>query len=117
MPKRMFIGGLMLALASVPAPAQYVRPVEVPTVRPVTPMPAPATPLPNLVSPTPLQTAPAIANPPTVVVPGQPPAATQGAKARPRKCWCYARNPATNTAVRTTCEIECCKGNNQDQRC
>jgi len=38
-------------------------------------------------------------------------------QARPRKCWCYLVNPVTNSRQRTTCEISCCKGGEQDDRC
>jgi hypothetical protein len=35
----------------------------------------------------------------------------------PKKCWCFVRNPATSTSQRTTCEVECCRNTNVDQRC
>ena len=114
---RIAVSGLLLVVGAAGAAAQYARPVEVPVARPVTPIPVPAAPLPNPLAPTPLQPALAITNPPTVVVPGPPPVAIQGGKTRPRRCWCFARNPVSNVTTRTTCEVECCKDSKQDQRC
>ena len=69
-------------------------------------------------SPTlPAPPSPIVVAPPIAVAPGQPPAAVQAKKNQPKKCWCYARSPTSNTSQRTTCEIECCKGDNRDQRC
>jgi hypothetical protein len=113
---RMLVAGWLIAISG-PALAQYVRPVEPPPVRPTAPNPTPVTPVPNLSAPSPLPAAPTVTPAPTVVVPGQPPVAAQGAKRQMRKCWCYARNPASNTSVRTTCEVGCCKGNDSDDRC
>ena len=97
--------------------AQYVRPVEVAPVRPVAPTPNAITPSTGVAAPTTLPSAPTITNPPAAVVPSPPAAAAQGGQARPRKCWCHLVNPMTNARQRTTCEISCCKGGNQDERC
>ena len=114
---RLAVAGLLLVVGAAGAAAQYARLVEVPMARPVTPMPAPITPLPNPLSPTPLQPAPAIANPPAAMVPVSPPVANQAGKARPRRCWCFVRNPVNNATTRTTCEVGCCRDSKQDQRC
>lgn len=114
---RLVIAGLLLVANATGAPAQYVRPVEVPIARPVTPMSAPITPQPNPLSPMPLQPAPTLATPPAVMVPIPPPIVNQAGKARPRRCWCFVRNPVNNATTRTACEVECCKGDKQDQRC
>ena len=82
-----------------------------------TPAPNVVAPSPGVAAPTAVPSAPTMTNPPTVVVPGPPPSMAQGGSARPRKCWCYIVNPATNSRQRSTCEINCCKGGNQDERC
>ena len=111
------IAAIMIASSVGVADAQYARPVEVVPARPV--LPAPPLTIPNAggVTPSPLQPAPSIANPPLAVVPGPPPPVAQGAKVRPRKCWCYLTNPTNRSRQRTTCETSCCKGSDQDERC
>jgi len=106
---------IVIALSGGTAGAQYARPVEVAPVRPVAPAPTVITPSPGVVAP--LPSAPTITNPPMAVVPSPPPAVAEGGKARPRKCWCYLVNPATNSRQRSTCEVSCCKGAKQDERC
>ncbi len=98
--------------------AQTPRPVEVIPPRPVSvmPTPVPVTPLSTVITPTPVAPAPLITTPPVVVVPGAPPAPV-AKNSQPKKCWCFARNPASNTSQRTTCEVECCRNTNVDQRC
>jgi hypothetical protein len=114
---RVALGALLVfALIGGDAEAQYARPVEVaPSVRPVAPAPSAVAPN-SGVSATPLAPAPTI-NAPTAVVPNPPPAAAQGASARPRKCWCYLVNPVTNSRQRSTCEVSCCRVGDQDERC
>lgn len=98
--------------------AQTPRPIEAVPPRPVTvmPTPAPVMPLPSVITPTPVTPTPLITAPPVLVVPGAPPAPV-AKKNQPKKCWCFVRNPATNTSQRTTCEVECCRNTNVDQRC
>jgi hypothetical protein len=114
---RVFVVALLvLALNGGNAAAQYTRPVEVaPTVRPVAPAPSAVVPGPG-VSATPLAPAPTI-NAPIAVVPSPPPATAQGTSAKPRKCWCYFVNPTTNFRQRSTCELRCCRGGDQDEHC
>src|SRR5690349_11311270 len=101
---------LVIALSGE-AWAQYARPVEVPqAVRPVAPAPNVVAPSPGVAAPITVPSAPTMTNPPTAVVPSPPPSMAQGGSARPRKCWCYIVNPATNSRQRSTCEINCCKG-------
>ena len=107
---------IMIALSAGVALAQYARPVEVAPVRPIAPGPIVIAPNPGVAA-TPLPQVPTIANPPIAVVPSPPPAVAQGAQTRPRKCWCYLVNPATNSRQRSTCEVSCCKGGKQDERC
>jgi hypothetical protein len=105
---------LVFALNGADARAQYARPVEAaPQVRPIAPAPSVVVPSPNAA---PIAPAPTV-NAPAAIVPSPPPAAVQGASARPRKCWCYLVNPVTNFRQRSTCEIGCCKGGDQDERC
>jgi hypothetical protein len=107
---------LVLALNGGNAGAQYARPEVAPSVRPVAPAPpGVVAPSPG-VSATPLAPAPTI-NAPTAVVPNPPPPTAQGTSARPRKCWCYFMNPTTNSRQRSTCEVNCCRGGNQEERC
>jgi hypothetical protein len=108
---------LVVALSGGTAWGQYARPVEVPTARPVAPAPNVVAPSPGVTAPSAVPSAPTMTNPPTAVVPSPPPAMAQGGSARPRKCWCYIVNPATNSRQRSTCEINCCKGGDQDERC
>lgn len=98
--------------------AQTAKPVELVPPRPVTvmPMPVPGMPLPTVITPTPVAPTPLITAPPVVVVPGAP-TAPAAKKNQPKKCWCFVRNPATNSSQRTTCEVECCRNTNVDQRC
>ena len=91
------------------AGAQYARPIEVAPLRPVAPASTVITPSSGVVAPTPPPSAPTITNP--------PPAVADGGTARPRKCWCYLANPVTNSRQRSTCEVSCCKGAKQDERC
>jgi hypothetical protein len=112
-----FVAIVAMLLGAGATEAQYARPVEVVPARPVAPAPSVVAPSPGLAAPTPPAPAPTITNPPTAVVPTPPPPVAQGATARPRKCWCYVMNPATNSRQRATCEINCCKGSNQDERC
>jgi hypothetical protein len=112
----LFVAIVAMSLGAEVAEAQYARPVEVVPARPVAPAPSVVAPSPGLVVPTLPNPAPTITNPPTAVVPTPPPVA-EGGKARPPKCWCYVVNPATNSRQRATCEINCCKGSNQDERC
>jgi hypothetical protein len=98
------------------AGAQYARPMETaPSLRPMAPAPSVVVPAPGIGT-TPLAPAPTL-NAPTAVVPNPPPAAAQGANSRPRKCWCYLVNPATTSRQRSTCEVGCCRGSDQDERC
>ncbi len=110
---------MILILGLGPATGQTVRPIEVVPPRPVTPMITPVAPGAGIgTSPTlPAPATPLITAPPLAVVPGHPLVAAQIKKTQPKKCWCYARNPTSNASQRTTCEIECCKGDNRDQRC
>jgi hypothetical protein len=117
MRKACLIATVMIVLSAEPMGAQYVRPVEVVPPRPVMPTPVPVTPVPNVIVPMPSPASPMITTPPIAIVPSSPPVAAQGGKSRPRRCWCYARNPANNTSQRTTCEVECCKRNDRDERC
>jgi hypothetical protein len=106
---------LVFTLNGGDAGAQYAKPMEAaPSIR-LAPAPNLVVPNPG-VSATPLAPAPSI-NAPTAVVPNPPPAAAQGASARPRKCWCYLVNPATNARQRSTCDVGCCRGGDQDERC
>jgi hypothetical protein len=107
---------LVFALNGGNAGAQYARPMEAaPSVKPVAPAPSVVVPTPG-VSATPPAPAPTI-NAPAAVVPSPPPPAAQGTSARPRKCWCYLVNPVTNSRQRSTCEVGCCRGGDQDERC
>ena len=109
---------LVIALSGGTAWGQYARPVEVPSApRPVAPAPNVIAPSPGVAAPITVPSAPTLTNPPTAVVPSPPPSMAQGGSTRPRKCWCYIVNPATNSRQRSTCEINCCKGGNQDERC
>jgi hypothetical protein len=107
---------LVIALSDGTAWGQYARPVEVPpAVRPVAPAPNVVAPSPGVAAP--ILSAPTMTNPPTAVVPSPPPSMAQGGSGRPRKCWCYIVNPATNSRQRSTCETDCCKDSSQDERC
>jgi hypothetical protein len=108
---------LVMALSGGTASAQYARPVEVAPARPVAPGPTIIAPSPGISAPTLSTPAPAISSPPAAVVPSPPPAVAEGGKPRPRKCWCYFVNPATNSRQRSTCDVSCCKGGHQDERC
>ena len=108
---------LVMALSGGTAQAQYARPVEVAPPRAVAPAPIIIAPSPGLSAPTLSTPAPSITNPPTAVVPSPPPAVAEGGRPRPRKCWCYFVNPATNFRQRSTCEVSCCRGGTQDERC
>ena len=121
MKRTMLTAAILISLGAGSGGAQYARPIEVVPARPVGPGPTVVNPNPGVgvvaPAPAPLAPAPTITNPPTAVVPSPPPAVAQGAKVRPRKCWCYLVNPATNARQRSTCEIDCCKGSKQDERC
>jgi hypothetical protein len=100
---------VVIYLSRTESGAQYVRTVEVAPARPFAPAP-------NVIAPSPDVAAPTIINPPAAVAPIPPPAVVQS-QARPRKCWCDLVNPVTNSRQRTTCEIGCCKGGEQVDRC
>src|SRR5262245_4405346 len=107
----------VIVLSGGAAQARYARPVEVAPVRPVAPAPNVLAPSAGVGAPTTLPSAPTTTNPPTVVVPSPPPSVAESGKARPRKCWYYLVNPMTNSRQRSTCEVGCCKGGDQDERC
>jgi hypothetical protein len=111
-----FVAVVLTALSGGAAYAQYARPVEVPSARPVAPAPTVIAPNPGIAAPTLPAPGPTITSPPAVIVPAAPPS-NAGGKARPRKCWCYFVNPATRSRERSSCEVGCCKGGDQDERC
>ena len=114
---RWIVLAIVIILSGGAARAQYARPIEVAPMRPVPLAPNVVVPNTRVTAPTTLPSAPTITNPPMAVVPSPPPAVAAGGKARPRKCWCYLVNPVTNSQQRSTCEVSCCKGAKQDDRC
>lgn len=102
------------------ARAQYQRPIEVIPQRPppgptginANPNPEPIRPL----TPTPVPApAPVVVNPAPVPIP--PAAGVATKRPLPRRCWCYAVNPANNARMRGQCSESCCRDNNSDERC
>lgn len=111
----MSVRGICIALVGLvwvtAAAAQYVRPVDPVPVRP-TPAPQVTAPAPTLTPRIPL----VVPTAPTIAVPTPPPVAAPASQPRPRKCWCHQQTPAGGW-VKTKCAPECCRGNQNDDRC
>jgi hypothetical protein len=116
--------GILSGVAMLVMPAMAIGQqigAPIPSIPRTGPLPGTVPATPTLPSPTlPSTQLPSPTLSPTLTVPqaatsgAPPPEAATSAQRRVKRCWCYARNPATNSSYRTTCGIECCTGSGEE---